>query len=159
MSALGQKRTLELSRGMSALCQKQTHAPQQKRGYSITSSARASSEGGTVRPSILDHLSGDQLFDPRPIFEAVTPGIIEVGRWVVRDRTEAWPRLDALEPILKVRPTFPHSGESEPVDPLDVRRDLDVGKGEHVRRQPFRPASLRFDLAKGLIKYLDVIQK
>src|SRR6516225_10925458 len=108
--------------------------------YSITSSARASSEGGTVRPSILDHLSGDQLFDPRPIFEAVTPGIIEVGRWVVRDRTEAWPRLDALEPILKARPTFPHSGESEPVDPLDVRRDLDVGQGEHIRCQPFRLA-------------------
>jgi hypothetical protein len=36
---------------MSALCHKQTHAPQQKDLYSITSSARASTGGGTSRPS------------------------------------------------------------------------------------------------------------
>ena len=46
-----QKRTLELSRAMSALCQNRTHAPQQIVGYSITSSASASKFGGTVRPS------------------------------------------------------------------------------------------------------------
>ena len=48
-----QKRTLELSRAMSALCHKQTHALQQKRGYSITSSAMASTPDGIVRPSVL----------------------------------------------------------------------------------------------------------
>src|SRR5215469_16786806 len=36
-----QKRTSEPSRGMSALCQKRTHAVQQNSGYSITSSARS----------------------------------------------------------------------------------------------------------------------
>jgi len=36
---------------MSALCQKQTYGVQQIPAYSITSSARASSGGGTVRPS------------------------------------------------------------------------------------------------------------
>src|SRR5262245_44872969 len=46
-----QKRTCAVQLGMSALGQKRTHAPQQKDGYSITSSARASSVGGTVRPS------------------------------------------------------------------------------------------------------------
>src|SRR6516164_6753778 len=35
---------------MSALGQKRTYAAQQKAAYSITSSAVASSEGGTVRP-------------------------------------------------------------------------------------------------------------
>src|SRR5215469_13207587 len=34
-------------------CQLRTHAPQQHACYSITSSARASSVGGTVRPSAL----------------------------------------------------------------------------------------------------------
>src|SRR5262249_22952064 len=37
---------------MSALCQKRTHAIQQKRCYSITSSARPSREIGTVMPSV-----------------------------------------------------------------------------------------------------------
>src|SRR6516165_1391091 len=37
---------------MSLSCQKRTNAPQQKHSYSIISSARASSVGGTVRPSI-----------------------------------------------------------------------------------------------------------
>ena len=36
---------------LSALCQQRTHAPQQKHLYSITSSAVASTDGGTVRPS------------------------------------------------------------------------------------------------------------
>jgi hypothetical protein len=36
---------------MSALCQKRTHAPQQKSRYSITSSASATSVGGAVRLS------------------------------------------------------------------------------------------------------------
>ena len=91
MSALGQKRTLEHVRAMSALPPKADigtqswnvrFVPKADIGvvYSITSSTRASSDGDTARLSILDHLSGDQLFDPRPIFEAVTPGIIEVGR-------------------------------------------------------------------------------
>jgi len=47
-----EKRTLELSRAMSALCQKQTYAAQQKNAYSITSSARASNVGG-MTPSTL----------------------------------------------------------------------------------------------------------
>ena len=38
--------------GLSISCQKRTNAPQQKHSYSIISSARASSVGGTVRPSI-----------------------------------------------------------------------------------------------------------
>jgi hypothetical protein len=33
------------------MCQKLTHAPQLRAGHSITSSARARKEGGTVRPS------------------------------------------------------------------------------------------------------------
>src|SRR5262245_41480850 len=68
MSALGQKQTCAVQNaksallsmatwiaffGMSALGQKRTHAAQEKDRYSITSSARASSEGGTVRPSAL----------------------------------------------------------------------------------------------------------
>jgi hypothetical protein len=57
MSALGQKQTLELTRAMSALCQKRTHAPQQNEwlfGHdSITSSARVRIVGGTVRPIAL----------------------------------------------------------------------------------------------------------
>jgi hypothetical protein len=47
-----QKQTLVEGVGMSALCQKRTHAPQQFNRYSITSSVRASSEAGTVRPSV-----------------------------------------------------------------------------------------------------------
>src|SRR4029434_4472912 len=35
------------------ICQQETHALQQKASYSITSSARTSKEGGTVRPSSL----------------------------------------------------------------------------------------------------------
>jgi hypothetical protein len=50
LSALVQKRTNMGATGLSAKCQKQTHAPQQQRGYSITSSALVSSVGGTVRP-------------------------------------------------------------------------------------------------------------
>jgi hypothetical protein len=45
------KRTLVERVVMSALCQKQTHAAQQKDRYSITSSARMSSVGGKARPS------------------------------------------------------------------------------------------------------------
>src|SRR6516225_12302773 len=48
-----QKRTLEISHGMSALCQKQTHALQQNASYSITSSAATSRPGDTVRPRAL----------------------------------------------------------------------------------------------------------
>ena len=49
-----QKRTLEGIASMSALCHKQTHAPQQKfYRYSTTSSALNKIEGGTVRPSAL----------------------------------------------------------------------------------------------------------
>ena len=48
-----QKRTSVERLRMSALCQKQTHAVQQKGRYSITSSARASSVGGIVNPSAL----------------------------------------------------------------------------------------------------------
>src|SRR5262245_64210343 len=48
------KRTKSGHLCMSALCQKRTSALQQKKHrYSITSSARASSDGGTVRPSTL----------------------------------------------------------------------------------------------------------
>src|SRR5712671_2396476 len=35
------------------ICQQETHAPQQFNSYSTTSSARASSDGGTSRPSAL----------------------------------------------------------------------------------------------------------
>src|SRR5258707_8596375 len=45
------KQTSRYARGMSVSCHKRTHAPQQN--YSITSSARTSMEGGTVRPSAL----------------------------------------------------------------------------------------------------------
>jgi hypothetical protein len=38
---------------VSVQCQEETHALQQKASYSITSPARASKEGGTVRPSAL----------------------------------------------------------------------------------------------------------
>jgi hypothetical protein len=38
------------------MCHKQTHALQQKRLYSIASSARASSVGGISRPSALEVL-------------------------------------------------------------------------------------------------------
>src|SRR5262245_13036030 len=51
-----QKQTLELSRVMSALCQKQTYAVQQIAAYSITSSAVASSAGGTGTPRVFAHL-------------------------------------------------------------------------------------------------------
>src|SRR5262245_14050809 len=47
------KRTNGRSLGKSAKCHKRTNAPQQKHRYSITSSARASSVGGTGRPSVL----------------------------------------------------------------------------------------------------------
>src|SRR5262245_31944832 len=47
-----QKRTLEFSRAMSALCQKRTYAAQQKNAYSITS-AVARIDCGMVRPSAL----------------------------------------------------------------------------------------------------------
>src|ERR1700722_2773036 len=40
-------------RGWSVSCQDRTHVVQQTDFYSITSSARASSNGGTVRPSVL----------------------------------------------------------------------------------------------------------
>jgi hypothetical protein len=48
-----QKRTLVERVGMSALGHFRTHAVQQIGSYSITSSARATSEGGTVMPSAL----------------------------------------------------------------------------------------------------------
>ena len=51
MSALGQKRTFALQKVMSASCQKQTLAY-----YSISSSTRASSVGGTEIPSFLEVL-------------------------------------------------------------------------------------------------------
>src|SRR5262249_21613899 len=47
------KRTCAVELGMSALGQKRTHAAQQTNLYSITSPARASTEGGIVRPSAL----------------------------------------------------------------------------------------------------------
>src|SRR5215472_10233061 len=53
MSALGQKQTSELSRVMSALCQKRTYAAQQILAYSITLSARVSKVAGTSMPSDL----------------------------------------------------------------------------------------------------------
>src|SRR5262249_14215689 len=53
MSALPRKQTCAVQLGTSALGQKRTHATQQKDCYSITSSALASSDAGTVRPSIL----------------------------------------------------------------------------------------------------------
>ena len=53
MSALGQKQTLLSATGMSALCQKRTHAPQQTAAYSITSSARLRIGSGTLIPSAL----------------------------------------------------------------------------------------------------------
>src|SRR5262249_33524316 len=45
------ERTSELNRVMSALCQKRTHALQQFYRYSITSSARVSSDGAILRSS------------------------------------------------------------------------------------------------------------
>ena len=48
MSALGHKRTFRSAIVMSALCQKRTSA-----NHSMILSARASSDGGTVRPSAL----------------------------------------------------------------------------------------------------------
>src|SRR5262245_46000513 len=50
MSALLRKRTSTHARGMSALCHKATYAVRQRKFYSITSSARASSVGGIVMP-------------------------------------------------------------------------------------------------------------
>ena len=46
-----QQRTSPRYFAMSALCQKETHAPQQN--YSITSSARLSTDGDTAKPSAL----------------------------------------------------------------------------------------------------------
>src|SRR6516225_10566847 len=46
-----QKRTLRQRKQMSALCQKQTFCAAANSRYSITSSARASSDCGTVSPS------------------------------------------------------------------------------------------------------------
>jgi hypothetical protein len=48
-----QKRTFGSAAGMSALCQKQTHALQQTAAYSITSSASVSRFGGILRSSAL----------------------------------------------------------------------------------------------------------
>src|SRR6516162_9878727 len=55
-----QKRTLELSRGMSALCQKRTKCSAANSGYSITSSAPAISVGG---PECLRRLEVDDQFE------------------------------------------------------------------------------------------------
>ena len=48
-----EKRTKSGHRGMSALCQKRTHAVPQNVSYSITSSARPSSGSGTAMPTAL----------------------------------------------------------------------------------------------------------
>src|SRR5262249_26102172 len=53
MSALGHKRTFAAQNNMSALPQNQTCAVQSSAHYSITSSARARTAGGIVRPSAL----------------------------------------------------------------------------------------------------------
>src|SRR5262249_47566376 len=53
MSALGQKQTSLTAITMSALCQKQTFCTAVELRYSITSSAVAISDCGTVRPSAL----------------------------------------------------------------------------------------------------------
>src|SRR5258705_1562617 len=47
------ERTSSGCSGMSEKCQQETHALQHKASYSITSSARTSKDGGTVRPSAL----------------------------------------------------------------------------------------------------------
>src|SRR5262249_22161183 len=57
-----QKRTCAVHQLMSALGQKRTHAPQQKHHYSITSSARASSAGGTVTLPFLEWIAVPAVF-------------------------------------------------------------------------------------------------
>jgi hypothetical protein len=69
-------------------------------------------------------LGRDKLLDAWPILEAIAAGVVVVGRRKVRDRLEARPCLDAVEPVGNARPVFPHPGEPEPVDALDVGRDL-----------------------------------
>ncbi|HEV3159667.1 MAG TPA: hypothetical protein VGZ89_06750 [Xanthobacteraceae bacterium] len=44
------------------MCQKETHAPQQKDRYSITSSAVESGDGGIVTPSAFGGLKIDDEF-------------------------------------------------------------------------------------------------
>ena len=53
MSAMLPLATVGLKKAPVVMGQQETHALQQKASYSITSSARASKEGGTVRPSAL----------------------------------------------------------------------------------------------------------
>jgi hypothetical protein len=57
------KQTLFNAVGMSQTCQQQTMHRNKQRSYSITSSARASSVGGTVIP-IDERCSGLWLVDP-----------------------------------------------------------------------------------------------
>jgi hypothetical protein len=64
MSALPRKRTAAQCIGMSAKCQKQTHAMQQNPLYSITSSVRASSVCGTEMPSAFAERVGPLRLPP-----------------------------------------------------------------------------------------------
>jgi hypothetical protein len=52
---------------MSASCQKRTYAPQQKSHYSITSSACASSVGGTSRPTAFAIIWSETVTLTRPV--------------------------------------------------------------------------------------------
>jgi hypothetical protein len=68
---------------MSAKCQKQTHALQQNRSYSITSSAVARSDAGMVRPSALAvlRLSNEELHERVRLINAVKRATGGNGNW------------------------------------------------------------------------------
>jgi hypothetical protein len=72
-----QQRTSLNRVGMSVRCQQETHAPQQKASYSITSSARASSAGGTARltsSTLVDCFTGRSAgFSPGKAFDLTQP--------------------------------------------------------------------------------------
>jgi multidrug efflux pump subunit AcrB len=106
---------------------------------------------------VIGYLAGNQLLDARPALEPVAAGVVVVARRVVRDGLETRACLDAREPIRDARPVVPEAGEPEPIDALDVGRDLGIGQGIRVGRKPSGFAELRLHLADGLLEHLDVI--
>jgi len=71
------------------------------------------------------------------IAEAESAGVLEVGRWIIRDSLIARASLYAREPIRDARPVFPEPVKPETVSTRDIGRDFGIRQRIGVGCQPF----------------------